>query len=562
MIDRRIAWVFPTIAFALFATASAHALTYAGGADNIAYVPVHQMGYTGSGVIVGVVDVGTPETTHPTYYTSGVDNTSRVTRIGDYGDITVKNHPTSVAGIMAGRGPGDGTYLGVAPGAEVWAGGTDGDVIDIKRAFIDFTTPDNQGRTCKIYGMSLGAHVDDNGYDPFVMFLDYMAREKGAFISVPSGNDPDAIWIPGGNYNLLTVGALTADLMAVSPISGRGPTILHNRSKPDVLAHATDMFIPVTAGLGTWYQGSGSYTSNSAPFGAGVAALLKQYSDESGAVWNIRVIKAVIMNSATKLPGWSHSENQPLDQAQGAGRMNALHALYQYMAGEQDPGAVALAGWDRNVANSTAERFYHLDGELDPGYRIVATLAWFRKTEPSSDNLLEATWSVDKFEALDLYLYRDSDCSIAARSTGPWDSVEHIYWFVDDPDNFTLGVKLLGTGLRTESYGLAWFAQAPGDANWDGKVDGGDLSIWQQNYDPLGLNPNTWEMGDWNCDNRIDGGDLALWQQFYGPIGSLAFDSQPFLSSTAGIGVPEPATIALLGLGLTAGAAFIRRKRT
>jgi hypothetical protein len=43
-----------------------------------------------------------------------------------------------------------------------------------------------------------------------------------------------------------------------------------------------------------------------------------------------------------------------------------------------------------------------------------------------------------------------------------------------------------------------------GDADGDWLVDSSDLAIWQQNYDPLGLNDNTFAMGDWNCDGFID----------------------------------------------------------
>jgi len=57
------------------------------------------------------------------------------------------------------------------------------------------------------------------------------------------------------------------------------------------------------------------------------------------------------------------------------------------------------------------------------------------------------------------------------------------------------------------------------DANGDGRVDSADLAIWQQNYDPLGLNDNTPGMGDWDNDGDIDSADLALWQQNYDPIG-------------------------------------------
>ena len=58
-----------------------------------------------------------------------------------------------------------------------------------------------------------------------------------------------------------------------------------------------------------------------------------------------------------------------------------------------------------------------------------------------------------------------------------------------------------------------------GDANGDGKVDGGDLARWQQNYDPLGTKGATPEKGDFNGDGKIDGADLALWQQHYNPLG-------------------------------------------
>jgi hypothetical protein len=87
-------------------------------------------------------------------------------------------------------------------------------------------------------------------------------------------------------------------------------------------------------------------------------------------------------------------------------------------------------------------------------------------------------------------------------------------------------------------------------------VDGGDLAIWQQNYDPLGTGNNTFAMGDWNNDGKIDGGDLALWQQNYDPLGSEA--------GVDGLGanVPEPATLMLVGSGLIGGLGVIRRRRT
>jgi len=73
-----------------------------------------------------------------------------------------------------------------------------------------------------------------------------------------------------------------------------------------------------------------------------------------------------------------------------------------------------------------------------------------------------------------------------------------------------------------------------GDADGDWLVDSSDLAIWQQNYDPLGLNDNTFSMGDWNADGFIDSADLALWQQYYDPIGPAGLTLEH---------TPEPATL-------------------
>jgi hypothetical protein len=93
----------------------------------------------------------------------------------------------------------------------------------------------------------------------------------------------------------------------------------------------------------------------------------------------------------------------------------------------------------------------------------------------------------------------------------------------------------------------------PGDANGDGKVDGGDLAIWQQHYDPLGLGNNSWGTADFDGDGKVDGGDLALWQQHYDPVGASGVPG-------ASVNVPEPTTMLLLAAGLLGGAGFVRRR--
>lgn len=77
----------------------------------------------------------------------------------------------------------------------------------------------------------------------------------------------------------------------------------------------------------------------------------------------------------------------------------------------------------------------------------------------------------------------------------------------------------------------------PGDANLDGLVDGGDYTIWADNYL---YNYTTWITGDFTGDGFVDGADYTVWADNYDP--------SPALASA----VPEPATLALAVMGALA----------
>jgi hypothetical protein len=323
-----------------------------------------------------------------------------------------------------------------------------------------------------------------------------------------------------------------------------------------------------------------SGTSFAAPIVAGCAALLIDYGKATERSIDPRVVKSVLLNSADKLSGWTQQKGvdsstgtvinyTPLDNAQGAGRVDLAGAYKLYSASidsGSDPGAVGKIGWDLNTVSEGTPRDYFVNTMVPAGSKLTATLIWFMDRTVSGFNYASSNpygsthFSNDSFDDLDLYLYKagaggnPTGSAVAASISGwtpsnptgaGWDSVEHLYLNLPTDGRYLLRVnwtqeKFDYVGdVNTENFALSWSVDAfkPGDANGDGLVDGGDLAIWQQNYDPLGLHSNTFAMGDWNFDRRVDGADLALWQQNYYPMAG-----PPEMN-------PEPATLMLVALG-------------
>ncbi len=87
----------------------------------------------------------------------------------------------------------------------------------------------------------------------------------------------------------------------------------------------------------------------------------------------------------------------------------------------------------------------------------------------------------------------------------------------------------------------------PGDAQPDGKVDGGDYTIWADNYgktDAPAWSAGGWTVGNFTEDANVDGGDYTVWADNYG-------------YGTGAAAVPEPACGLLLVVGVWA----LRRRR-
>jgi hypothetical protein len=113
--------------------------------------------------------------------------------------------------------------------------------------------------------------------------------------------------------------------------------------------------------------------------------------------------------------------------------------------------------------------------------------------------------------------------------------------------------QIAGSGTNSAGNSEAFLATPalPGDANLDGKVDINDLTIVLSNFgQTVGM---SWATGDFNGDGRVDVNDLTIVLANFGQA----------LGASAGrmAAVPEPSSLLLVGLGIAALVAGVRRRR-
>jgi hypothetical protein len=287
------------------------------------------------------------------------------------------------------------------------------------------------------------------------------------------------------------------------------------------------------------YESAGNGSSFATPIVAGIAGLLIQKARQDPALALATlpetgpcVMKAVLMNSAVKLPYWHKGQvslqddhTVPLDYAQGAGLVDAVGAYGQLTAGRFQPGWIRSKGWDTNRVARTRAQVYQIDLSGSTEQVITATLVWnwhYRPTYPFdrltdlSTNLRLELWAVDPGNPQrDIRLdYSDS----------PTDNVEHLYVRTDPLyTSYQLVVLWSDPGdpkvsMTEESYGLAWNVAAPVqdnsilwlDLNGDGLVNEVDCAKLVQNWGATHQSSNRYAIGDINADGVIDAKDLRI----------------------------------------------------
>ncbi|MEW6653435.1 MAG: S8 family peptidase [Bacteroidota bacterium] len=251
---------------------------------------VHNLGITGKGVIIGMLDTGFRWKTHPALKNLKIIAERDFIQKDDVtenqaGDASNQDtHGTNCLGLMSGYDPGN--FIGPAFDASIILAKTEHLPTETK------AEEDNYAAAIE-WMESLGVHITTSslGYNKFDFGIgDYpwssfdgkttitakslnLAFDRGVTTLTAAGNERNNSWgkiiTPADAINVIAVGAVDfANRMA--SFSSPGPTS-DGRIKPEVVAMGVSNYVSNTSGK----YNTGSGTSFAAPIAAGIAGLLK-----------------------------------------------------------------------------------------------------------------------------------------------------------------------------------------------------------------------------------------------------------------------------------------------
>ncbi|HUU31791.1 MAG TPA: dockerin type I domain-containing protein [Phycisphaerae bacterium] len=426
--------------------------------------------------------------------------------------------------------------------------------------FLNFGVPGTAPKysTCRIANHSWASDTGTLSVNANILRrLDYLV-ETDDFLQVVAVNNilvPDDTNKPllADSYNAIAVGVTSgAHATGTTTVDN---TYVAGRTKPDVVAP------------GESPQNASIRTSWAAPMVSASAALLVETGHTQTGLSNgsytsprtgltiyhaetSEVVKAALMAGADRatsngrgaeITDYTVDTANGLDSRFGAGQVNVYNSYHVLTGGEhnsaQDGNATAIGryGFDYDPAfgglsasNTTGSYSFTADF-ASLARELFATLVWnIDISAKGGDPVGTAT----RYN-LDLLLYDETaDGLLAASSTSTLDNTETIWKKLVDGHSYRLDVvRGSGQGDFLWDYGLAWRMvpepPLPGDANLDHVVDALDYVVVSNNYGT----GSTWIEGDVNGDGAVNALDFVV------------------ISNNYGAHAPEPATLAMLGLG-------------
>ena len=169
-----------------------------------------------------------------------------------------------------------------------------------------------------------------------------------------------------------------------------------------------------------------------------------------------RVIKALLLATATKIPAWANTSTRPLDLKYGAGILNINHAYTTLRAGQATASNTTLLksrGWGAETVSSTSSKTYFFTiAPGAPSTPFSAALTWHRVVTKTGGGTWNATLA-----NLNLRLYHATGFTVGtlvAESLSTVDNVELVYQPALTPGTYALVVE--NTAATATPYAIAW----------------------------------------------------------------------------------------------------------
>lgn len=425
---------------------------------------------TGNGIIVGQIEAqfnGDDYQTNPA--NTGLN--SSLFRYYDANSTWASGGNTFDSSRESGHANKVGSrFFGVTNGTQ----GTDGvapgvasiEVFEAGHYYYDLVRFGTQTDALVVNQSFIFTDLTESEVDTVEREYDNYAADNGVLFVNGIKND-GAVPPPASAYNGIAVN-VAGD--SASPLAD-------GRSKPDISAPGD------------------SLTSYVTPLVSGAATILIQSALDgdagagtSTAASDIRSVKALLLNGATKPKGWTNTSTRPLDINYGSGVLEINQSHLQLIAGQyaetvdnstssNPPGSASniasLKGWNLGSVTSsfatsgggprqthnydavTDHYYFNCDSSIADSFYLTSTLVWNRKSGRSTINNFE------------LYLYQD-DGTLIASSVSSVDNVEHLYERHLAPGRYILSIHRPAFSLQdrgdseSETYALAFnFRAAP-----------------------------------------------------------------------------------------------------
>ncbi|MBE2279269.1 MAG: S8 family peptidase [Ignavibacteriaceae bacterium] len=276
---------------------------------------MHNRGFTGQGVVIGVFDAGFNLLSHEVFNNLNIlaayDFVNNDTNVGDENDMGEGSHGTKVLSLIGGFKQGN--LVGPAFNASYilaktentdsetpleednwiaameWADSIGVDILTTSLGYLDFDPP-FQGYTWE----------DMNGSTARITIASDLAVSKGIAVFNSAGNEGsnstrNTLSAPADGFAVLAIGSVTATGIR-SGFSSVGNTI-DGRIKPDLMARGSQCVVVSSINETGYVTGSG--TSYSCPIAAGAAALLLEANPQLTPAQLSELLKQTASNSAS-----------------------------------------------------------------------------------------------------------------------------------------------------------------------------------------------------------------------------------------------------------------------